>query len=88
MSEPWTAAYVRSRLSRLGHVAVSFSIPFTTCITVLVYAAIFVSSIVQYEVVPEPPPPSHQLGLNLSAAVSDLQVVSHPIQVSVRAPHW
>ncbi|KIJ55609.1 hypothetical protein M422DRAFT_151554 [Sphaerobolus stellatus SS14] len=69
------------KLGSFGHAIVSFSIPSTTTVTILVYLLIFISSIVQYEVLPEAPEASKQHGLDLSRAVRDLQIIAgrpHP----------
>lgn len=73
---PWAVDYASNRINRLGTLTVAFSVSLTTFVTLLVYAVVFISSIVVYEGVPEAPASSRQLGLNLTAAVRDLQIVS------------
>lgn len=68
---------MNSCLTRLG--SFSSTVVTVTSLTVLIYAAIFTSSIILSESLPEAPVPSQQLGLNLTAAVRDLQVVCHAI---------
>ncbi|KAG8727630.1 hypothetical protein FRC10_005805, partial [Ceratobasidium sp. 414] len=44
-----------------------------TILVSLIYAAIFIASVVIHETVPPPPAKSHQRGLDLDQAWSDLQ---------------
>jgi hypothetical protein len=67
---------IRARIASFGHSVLSFSVPSTTFLTLLIYVAILTSTIVVYEVLPKSPVPSEQLGLDLSTAFRDLQVVS------------
>ncbi|KAF8578706.1 Zn-dependent exopeptidase [Ramaria rubella] len=70
-----------TRLTNFCHVAISFGTPSTTFLTVAIYTAVFISSIVLYEVLPRAPAPSKQLGLDLTAALHDLQIIAsgpHP----------
>ena len=74
---------MESRLARFAPIPISFSVRITTCVTLLVYATIFISSIILYEGVPKAPPPFQQLGLNLTTAMRDLQVVGLVILVLI-----
>lgn len=47
-----------------------------TLLIVVIYAAVFISSVIVHETVPSPPRSSNQLGLDLDQAWSDLQAVS------------
>src|SRR5882724_7210155 len=63
------------RITKVCQTALSFNIASTTLLTLLVYVTIVTSIIVVYEVLPKAPSPSNQLGLDLSTAFRDLQVV-------------
>ena len=65
----------RGRITKFCHSVLTFSVLSTTFVTLLIYAAIWISIIVVYEVLPKAPSHSHQLGLDLSTAFRDLQVV-------------
>ncbi|KAF8520457.1 Zn-dependent exopeptidase [Hysterangium stoloniferum] len=72
---------LKTRLKNIAYSALSFTVPATTCLTLLFYAAIFISSVVQEERVPTPPPHSDQHGLDLQTALRDLQIIAsgpHP----------
>lgn len=66
---------LRHRLQSYAHTVLSFSVVSTTTVTVIVYLAIIIASIVQYEVLPTPPTPSQQIGLDVAKALQDLQIV-------------
>ena len=55
----------------------------TTLLIALVYAAVFISSVVVHETVPAPPSNTNQRGLDLDQAWRDLQAVSRTVELEL-----